>query len=104
MAVGLLATVMSVAAVDTQIYETPAGSNCVGNLTVVNQGTTATIKLAITSGGAPVGQNWFEYDHSLDATEGIERSGIVLGPGERLYINASTSNFSCNFWGIEEAV
>lgn len=107
MATGVLAsTGISVADTDQLIYQVPAGYNAVVTVHIQNlhAANPATVGLAITLGGTPQVYSFIETGVTLAAAQGLERSGIVLTAGQRLYAKGSTLDIGVNVWGIEEAV
>lgn len=105
MATGLLASMAAQAATDLLVYQVPAGFNAVVTCHVQNTdgANPVTMSMAVTQGGVPGANSWIEKGVSLDVGQGLERSGIVLSAGQRLYVNGSSVNIALNVWGIEEA-
>lgn len=89
----------------TAIYTTPTSRRAVINVNVCNTGAAARVRLAIASdetAPADTAANWIEWDVPLAASEVIERTGIVLSAGQRVWARADTAAVTVNVWGIEE--
>ena len=97
------------AAADTALYTVPAGKRAVFTASLCNRSAaTAKVRLALTSGGAPADADWIEYDTPVQpAGSGggsvLERTGIALAEGQKLYARADVAGVSVVVFGIEEA-
>lgn len=60
----------------------------------------ATIRIAITTGGAPAAADWIEYDVILAANQPMERTGLAVSSGEKIYVQSSTTGFSFRAHGV----
>lgn len=88
--------------------ESPAAVAVVNLNAVETAGAEATIRVAVMQSGtspvSPSANEYIEYDTTLAANGGVERSGIVLGNGQLLAVYASTADVAFSAWGITEAV
>jgi hypothetical protein len=92
------------ATTDTLVYTVPAGKNAAVSINVAAL-LACTAKIAITGGTAPGASHWLESGRALGVGDTMERSGVYLGPGCRVYINSSVANgLSAQVYGIEESV
>lgn len=62
------------------------------------------IRLAITSGGAPLAADWVEFDTQLAASDVLERTGVVVGPNQKIYARTDAAGVSVAVWGVIEGV
>ncbi|MBC6714799.1 hypothetical protein H9Q09_01185 [Aurantimonas sp. DM33-3] len=61
-------------------------------------------KIAITSGAAPTAANWLETQVAMAVGTVLERTGIVLPAGHKIWITSDVANaVSVQVYGIEEA-
>lgn len=72
------------------------------NLNVCNRGNEATlISVAISnSATAPTNAQWVEYQSSLMAKGTLERTGILINPGQYLIVKSSKRYVNAVAWGI----
>jgi hypothetical protein len=104
MASGRLAKLNPSADTISTIYTCPAGFYSVVTVALLNYTDSATtFKLSIveTANANPVVSDYLEYDCVLSSKNVIERSGIVLGAGQKLVISSPTSGVVANVYGIE---
>lgn len=86
----------------TLVYTVPALKQAAITVSMCSRSGTAAIRLAVSNGGAPTDGQYLEYGATLDAGEVLERSGIALQAGDRVYAYASAAGVSVNVYGIEE--
>lgn len=104
----LLATANLAAAANTALYTVPANRRAVFSLNLCNRSAAAvTVRVALTTGGAPTDADWIEYDTPLPAAGGssgsvLERTGLALAAGQKLYVRASAVGVSASAFGIED--
>jgi hypothetical protein len=90
------------AAADTDLYTTPAGIVATASVAFVNRTAAAiTVRLAVRS-AALANSDYLEYDASIPANGVLERTGIVLSPGEIITVRASAVGVSARAHGFEE--
>lgn len=88
-----------------EVYQAPA--NCTfASVTVIcsNNGTTAdgtavvgvSRHLAVT----PAEANWFEPGAVIPVSGGLERSCMILAPGERISVRSNKATVAINLWGL----
>jgi hypothetical protein len=78
---------------EAALYAVPAGTEVVGQLTVVNQNTSpVTFRVAHTDvAGAATGEDWVAYDEPLEAKE-RRVLHLSMGPLETVRIQASVAD------------
>ncbi len=59
-----------------------------------------TIRIAITPGTAPVIADWIEYDVVVAGNQPMERTGLAVSQGERVYVQASSTSVSFRAHGV----
>lgn len=105
----LLATADLAANVNTAVYVVPLGRRAVLSLNLCNRSAGIVgVRVALTTGAAPTDADWIEYDTPLPAAGGangsvLERTGLALGAGQKLYVRAAAAGVSASVFGIEES-
>jgi hypothetical protein len=104
MSTGLIGNADLLANTDTALGAA-VGENMIVNVMMVNRGgADVTARIAITSGGAPTAAEWIEYGATIPANGGVmERTGLALSQGERVYVRASAATVSARAHGIPAA-
>lgn len=105
MTIGRLGAVNLSASVNTILYTAPAGSFATLTINMCNRTLTSSkIRIAILSGalGSLSVNDYIEYDVAISTAGMIERSGIVVGPGNSVMVFSDSSNMSAVCWGFEE--
>lgn len=76
------------------------------SVSLCNRGSAASVRLAIVNSGTttPSSTDWLEYDSTINANSVLERTGIILNNGQTLVAYASTANFSCVTYGLDDVV
>lgn len=99
---GLKASVDLDSADVTLIYTVPAGV-ALGTYTVsiCPRDIKPKVSLALTSGGVPGTGSWIEFNTEVVGTP-LERTGIALAAGHKIYAQTDIANVSVGVWGIEE--
>lgn len=59
-----------------------------------------TIRIAIGTGVAPATKDWIEYDVAVAANQPMERTGMALSSGEKIWVQASALNVSFRAHGV----
>jgi hypothetical protein len=107
MANGILGSVDLPATTYTEFYEVPANTFAVVTVNFVNKDTTSkTVRLAATkpdNASTPVGDDYLEYEAEILPGGVLERTGIVLEAGRRLFAHASATQVVAMVYGIETA-
>jgi hypothetical protein len=102
MATGRLAVSAIAAATNTTVYTVPTGFYAVCNVSIVNRNTSAiTIRLAMSAGTTPNGEEWIEYDTVVIPNGVYERTGLVMQAGLNIVVYSSAASVGCTVYGIE---
>jgi len=99
-----LASADMAAVTDTLVYTLPAAKKAAVNVSLCARTQGALVRLAVTSGAAPVAADWIEYDVSLAQNGVLERTQIWLDASERIYARASVTGVSVVVYGPVEDV
>lgn len=59
-----------------------------------------TIRIAIGTGVAPAAKDWIEYDVAVAANQPMERTGIAMSAGEKIWVQSSLLNTSWRAHGV----
>ena len=99
----LLAFAKPAAAQTAAVYTVPTQRRATINVNCCNTGATAArVRLAVSAGDTPADAQWIEWDAALDPSGVLERTGIVLSAGQRLFARSDTGAVNVAVWGIEE--
>ena len=102
MATGRLAGDDLAAGTNTTVYTTPAETYTVASVNIVNRGTQPTvINLAIADLDTPTLGEYIEWETELLPKNVLERTGIVLGAGQKIVARSTQANVSVVAFGIE---
>ena len=101
---GRLAAVSLTDTNDTLIYTVQAGKFGVLTANLAARLAAAKVRLAITSGGAPTDADWIEPGAPLAEGGVLERTGLTLSAGQKIYAGTDIAGVSVGVWGILEAV
>ena len=84
------------------VYLCDNSDSSVVNVNVCNRGNvTARISMAISnSETSPLNAEWVEFESQLVAKGTLERTGIVLNPGQYIIVKSSQSNVNAVAWGV----
>ncbi len=103
MANGRLFAVDLAAAAVTTLYN-PATMTGTLTLSLANRSAGATtVRVALAATAAPTAGEWIEYDVYLPPLGVLERTAIVVGPGQYLVARAGGAGVSAVGYGFEEA-
>ncbi|MDP3638683.1 MAG: hypothetical protein U0989_02455 [Azonexus sp.] len=103
MASGKLGSAALAAAADTLIYTVPDGKVATLNIACANRDSvSAKVRIAIGVGANPTNDDYVQYDTSLAGNGVIERTGIVCGAGEKVWVRSDIANVSVRVHGFEE--
>lgn len=99
---GQLGAVDLAAAANTTLYHPTTLTGTV-TVSMVNRGAAGTlVRLALAAAAAPTAAEWLEYDQYLPSAGVLERSAIVVGPGQYLVAYSSVGSTSAVAFGFEE--
>lgn len=102
MANGRLFALDLAAATATTLYQ-PATLTATLTLSLVNRNTWAVqARVALAAAATPTDAEWIEYDVYLPPSGVLERTAIVVGPGQYLVARASAAGVSAVGFGFEE--
>lgn len=101
MASGLQASSRPAAATWTTAFT--ASTPIVVNVSACNRaGTTTDVSIAtVPSGGTRGPEHEIEAGTDVAASSVIERTGIVLGTGDKIWVNSQNGDVAFNIWGVE---
>jgi hypothetical protein len=103
---GLLGKASLAKDTDTTLYTVPASTVATVNVAFCNCNSfPVTVRLAVTSAGAPAASDYLEWEVPLGtgAASVLERGGIVIGAGENIFVRASAGNVAARAMGFIEA-
>jgi hypothetical protein len=87
---------------NTTIYTCPSGTFSVVTVSMCNRASTAsTMRIALADSDSPTTAEWLEFDVSVLPKGVLERTGIVLGVGQKIVCRSSGSETSAVVYGIE---
>lgn len=100
---GSLGQVNPAATTLTTAYTVPAVKHAVVSVIAANVGAIATIRIAISPGGAAIDpKHYVLYDYSLAAGTSQSTAKITLKAADVVRVYASTANVAFNINGIED--
>tara|TARA_R110000822_G_scaffold92983_7_gene214278 strand:+ start:937 stop:1272 length:336 start_codon:yes stop_codon:yes gene_type:complete len=91
------------ATTNTLLYQCPDDHHALVTVSMISLSGTPTVRLALTASSTPAATDWLIYDFAL-AVGGanVERKGIAMGAGNRLYGYASATNVTVVVYGTPE--
>jgi hypothetical protein len=104
MASGRLGAVDIVSAgTDTLLYTAPTGFFTVASVNIVNRSNQSiTVRMGICASTSSIANGEFiEYETEILARGVLERTGLVLSPGNSILVRSSTTNVNAVAYGIE---
>tara|TARA_R100000995_G_scaffold82200_1_gene55814 strand:+ start:309 stop:629 length:321 start_codon:yes stop_codon:yes gene_type:complete len=104
MASGILGTQIVGTGSEADVYTVPSSTLAVVNVSIVNNDSSnaeAIVLRLVNSGDTSAAKHNLE-NFSVAASGVLERTGIVMGAGDKLTLNAS-SDVSISAYGIEES-
>lgn len=100
---GKLASAALVNGVTTLVYTVPAGKVASVNINVVNRGNDASkVSIAIGTGALPANADFIEFEASVSPKSVLERTGVVLSPGEKIWFLSNGGESSVRIHGFLE--
>ena len=107
MANGILGSADLPATTYTEVYTVPASTFSVVTVAFTNKNAASiTVRVAVTkpaNAGIPETDDYLEYEAEILPGGVLERTGVVLEAGRRLYARSSTANTVVMVYGIETA-
>ena len=102
MATGRLGTGDLAAATDTVVYTVPASTFAVVSVSLCNRTNTGVaVRLAVADTTIPGADEWLEYDAEIGGKGVLERTGIIIGEGQRIIVRSSSAGVTAVVFGIE---
>jgi hypothetical protein len=103
MASGRLGAVDLTAATPTQLYPCPSGVFTVASVSICNRSNqSVTVRLGVCATTAVfLPQEYLEYEVEILAKGVLERTGLVISPGQFINVQSSTANVNAVAYGIE---
>lgn len=103
---GTLGKAALVAGTDTSMYTVQVGNMATISINFVNTSSTvaAKVRIGITTAGALGAADYIEYDTPIPANGVLERTGLVIGPLDIVYVRSDVTNVTARVYGFEEAV
>jgi|TARA_R100000808_G_C2124053_1_gene134655 hypothetical protein len=104
MASGILGQIVGTGS-EADVYTVPSSTLAVVNISIVNNDSSnseSVVLRLVDSGDTSAAKHNIE-NFSLPRSAVVERTGVVMGAGDKLTLNAS-SDVSISVWGIEESV
>lgn len=102
MATGRLGVSNLPAATLTTVYTVPSSTFAVVSVNVCNRhNVVQNIRLAVAAADTPLDSEYIEFDVELGAKGVLERTGIIIGAGQKIVARASGVNVSVVVFGIE---
>jgi hypothetical protein len=102
MATGRLAASNLASGTVTTVYTCPIDTYTVASVSVCNRGNQPTVfNLAISDTDTPADGEYLEFETELLPKNILERTGLVLGAGQKIVVRSSQTNVSVVAFGIE---
>jgi len=107
----LLNSLVITAGAPGQLYECPAGKLAVVSVNLCNRsGARAKVGIGLKAGGdAVAAADWIEFDTPINPAGSVdgsvlERTGVVLKAGDRLWVSSDVAGVNAHVWGMVEDV
>ena len=89
---------------NTTVYTVPAANFAVVTLSMCNRSATQrAIRVAVAAADVPTAGEYIEYDTCLVGNGTLERTGIVVGAGQKIVVHANSVDVSAVVYGLETA-
>lgn len=104
MASGILGQSAPSAATNTTVYTVPSGKVATFSVSIVNRnGTTASVRIAISATGTPSASEYIEYGAGVLGSGGVlERTGLIAQATKNVVVYSDVANTSVTVYGFEE--
>ncbi len=103
MASGKFGAADLVAATDTEICTVAAGKAATLSVCIANRGSAQVrVRVAISAEAAPAAADYIEYDTPIPANGVLERTGLVLSAGEKIFVRSDLATVSARVHGFDE--
>lgn len=78
--------------------------NMVVNITLCNRGSASVkVRIAIGTGASPVNADYLEYDFPVIPNGVLERTGIAVSSGEKIWVRSDLATVSARAFGLPAA-
>jgi hypothetical protein len=102
MATGRLGIADLTAATNTSVYTVPSGYFAVVSVNICNRSNQAVaVRIAAASLDSPANGEYLEYDTELLGRGVLERTGIIVGAGQKIVVRSTGANVNAVVFGIE---
>lgn len=102
MATGRLGVSDLAAATNTSVYTVPSGYFAVVSVNICNRANTAiSVRIAAAAADTPTNAEYLEYDTEILGRGVLERTGIIIGAGQKIVVRSTAANVSAVVFGIE---
>ncbi|MBK8752358.1 MAG: hypothetical protein IPL99_12245 [Candidatus Competibacteraceae bacterium] len=90
---------------DVVLYTVPAVKHASFTVSYCNQGTAvAKVCLALSTTATPQPCDWIEYETALNGKAVLERTGLALSAGQKIFVCSTKATVSVVIYGIEEDI
>jgi hypothetical protein len=90
------------AATNTLLYTCPAGKTATAIASFCNRTQQPVkVRLAVGQGANPDNADYYEFDTQIPAGGTVERGGLILSPGDKVWAYASATGVTAKLHGIE---
>lgn len=101
---GKLGAATLAAAADTELCTVAAGKVATVTVSICNRSANAAkLRIAVGTGAGPANGDYLEYDTPVPASGVLERSGIAMSAGEKVFVRSDIVGVDARVHGFEEA-